>query len=82
MPEELLQRINITFTQKAIFWKTPSVESEIEWRLYTVWESDDYFFFLTQTGSYFPAPKSAFAGERELQAFKSFARTNLGEIKQ
>ena len=80
--EQLLQRFDVTFSQKAIFWKTSWVESEVEWRLYIVWESDDYFFCCTKAGDYLPVPKSAFAGERELQTFRSFAEVNLGEIKQ
>ena len=80
--EQLLQRFNVTFLQKTIFWKTSWIESEVEWKFYIVWESDDFFFFCTETSDYLPVPKSAFAGEREMQAFRSFAEVSLGKIKQ
>ena len=76
------QEYALVFTNDAIRWKTPSVESELKWNIYSeIWVSNDFYYLFQAPRVYTLIPKRAFAKEEDMQTFEEIASSNIKSIK-
>lgn len=80
---EYHEESTIVFSADSIEWKTPGIDAEIEWGVYSeLWESDDFYFLIETSRKHVPIPKRAFANLEERRAFEELARSNLRSAKR
>ncbi|HEY3806564.1 MAG TPA: YcxB family protein [Kofleriaceae bacterium] len=70
------EHTQLTFSAERIHYKTPSIDSTIEWNLFTDLVEDDQLFLLVYAAprSYAVVPKRAFESEASQAEFRELAR--------
>lgn len=71
----------LKFTEDTIYFKTPSIESELKWNVYSaLWDNHDFYYLIQAPRIYALIPKRAFQDQNEKEAFEEMARSNLKTI--
>jgi hypothetical protein len=73
------EHTQLTFTPEHIHYKTPTIDSTIDWKLFAGLVEDDELFLLLYAAprSYAVVPKRAFASEAALAQFRELARERV-----
>lgn len=76
------EEYTLIFSKEIVRLKTPSIESEIKWSVYSkLWENGDFYFLIQAPRMYALIPKRAFKDQNEIQLFTEIAHSNLKTIK-
>ena len=76
------EEYTLTFSNEHIKFKTPSLESVLQWEIYSsLWESDDFYFMIQAPRIYTLIPKRVFANPVDKQAFENLAAANIKCLK-
>ena len=68
----------LAFSGSGIKFKTPSIDSELKWNIYSeIWESKDFYFLIQVPKLYTLIPKRAFKDFIEMQNFEEIVQLNL-----
>ena len=74
---------SLIFSNAGIKFKTPSIDSNLQWAIYSgIWESDDFYFLLQAPLTYTLIPKRAFESAAAKQSFEKIALSNLKNSKR
>lgn len=77
------EEYRLTFSQDGISFKTPTIDSEIKWDVYSkAWESRDYYYLIQAPQMYMVVPKRAFNSDVEINSFEKIILSVLGDIKK
>jgi len=72
------EEYRLTFSNAGIKFKTPSIDSELKWNIYSaIWESNDFYFLIQAPRMYTLIPKRVFESSAAKQAFEEIALSNL-----
>ena len=76
------ERTRLSFSEDRIHYKTPSIDSTIDWNLFTEVIEDDELFLLPYKAprTYAIIPKRAFGSEEAKAQFRDLARRKLGQV--
>ena len=68
----------LIFSRDGIKFKTPKIDSVLQWDNYSeLWESDDHYFLIQAPRLYSLIPKRAFKNPADKQVFEEFAMSNM-----
>lgn len=68
----------LIFSNNGIKFKTPTINSELNWNIYSsLWESDDCYYLIQALRMYTLIPKRAFSNPQYKQEFEDMALSNL-----
>jgi hypothetical protein len=71
----------LTFSEDCIKFKTPSIDSELKWSVYSeLWENDDFYFLIQAPRQYALIPKRTFACPDDERRFNEIARANISKF--
>ena len=77
------EEYKLLFSSSSIKFKTPSIDSELKWGIYTgLWESGDFYFLIQAPRMYTLIPKRAFESPAAEQNFEDMALSNIGGAKR
>ncbi len=72
------EEYQLIFSKKDIKFRTPTINSELKWNVYTeIWESAEFFFLVQTPRMYALIPKRAFPDSATQQAFEKMALSQL-----
>jgi hypothetical protein len=72
------EEYNLTFSLEKIEFKTPTIDSELKWDVYSdFWESNDFYFLIQAKRIYTLVPKRAFRNLATKQTFENIVLSNL-----
>lgn len=72
------EEYNVAFSNDGIKFKTPTINSELKWEIYSeLWESDEFYFLVQALRIYTLIPKRVFQDSSTKQAFEEMAIANL-----
>jgi len=72
------EEYNLTFSNVGIKFKTPSIDSELKWSVYSeFWESGDFYFLIQAPQMYALIPKRVFESPAVKQTFEEIVLSNL-----
>ena len=81
--EKFHQAYTLTKTSNDNLFSTPTVNSTLNWGIYSqFWESDDFYFLFQTKQTFTFLPKRAFASPTEMAAFETLVGQNLGGTKR
>ena len=73
----------LTFSKGGIKFKTPSIDSDLMWDIYSaLWESDSFYFLIQASRTYTIIPKRAFESLADMRVFEDMALSNLKAAKR
>lgn len=76
------EEYNLVFTNDNINFKTPTINTILNWDIYSeVWESNDFYFLIQAPRIYALIPKRAFTNVLMKQAFEEMVSSNLNRSK-
>ncbi len=68
------EEYELTFSEEGIHFKTPSIDSRLEWDIYSeLWENDKFYFLIQAKQIYTIIPRRAFSGQAEEERFEAIA---------
>lgn len=68
----------LTFSNNGIHFKTPSIDSELKWSVYSsLWESADFYYLIQTPRMYALVPKRAFKYPDDMEIFEKIAAAGL-----
>ena len=74
---------NLIFSNDGIKFKTPSIDSNLRWSIYSaIWESDDFYFLIQAPLMYTLIPKRAFESTAAKQVFEKIVLSNITNSKR
>lgn len=77
------EEYHLIFSKDSVKFKTPSIDSELKWDIYSqLWESDTFYFLIQSPRVYSIIPKRAFGNQEEMQAFEEIVLSNLKSAKR
>lgn len=72
------EECTLAFSKDSIGFKTPTIDSDLKWDIYSeIWESTDFYFLIQAPRHYTLIPKRAFANFATKQAFEEMALSNF-----
>lgn len=72
------EEYTLIFSKDTIRFKTPSIESEMKWNIYSaLGENHDFYYLIQAPRIYTLIPKRVFKDQKEKQAFDEIAQLNL-----
>ena len=72
------EEYNLAFSAVGIKFKTPSIDSELKWSIYSeIWESNDFYFLIQAPHLYTLIPKRVFESPAVKQTFEEIVLSNL-----
>ncbi len=76
------ERTTLAFSEERIHYRTPSIDSTIDWSLFTGLIEDDALFLLLYNAPrrYAIVPKRAFASEEAIAEFRELARKKVAPV--
>ncbi len=76
------ERTTLSFSEERIHYKTPSIESTLDWSLFTGLIEDDALFLLPYKAprTYAIIPKRAFASEEAKAEFRELVRKKVAQV--
>lgn len=75
------EEYTLILSENTIHFKTPSIESEVKWNIYSMlWENHDFYYLIQAPRVYALIPKRVFRDQNEKQVFEEFAQSNLKTI--
>ena len=81
--EKYHEEYTLLFAKNCIKFKTATIDSELQWSLYSeLWESADYYFLLYSGRMYTLIPKRVFANSASRRAFEDIALSSLNRAKR
>jgi len=81
--EKYHEEYTLTFSDAGVNFKTPTIDSELKWEIYSgMWESDAFFFLIHAPRMYTLIPKRAFENPDAQQNFEEIALANLKGTKR
>ncbi|MDR3011602.1 MAG: YcxB family protein [Chitinispirillales bacterium] len=73
----------LTFSKDNIIFKTPNIDSVLQWGIYSeLWESNDFYFLIQTPRMYSIVPKRAFKNSADKQIFEEIAMSNIKKAKR
>ena len=73
----------LAFSKDSINFKTPSIDSVIQWSAYAeLWESEDFYFLIQAPRAYSVIPKRTFKDAADQQVFEEMAALNIKKSKR
>lgn len=77
------EEYTLLFSKEGIKFKTPTINSQLQWNIYSeLWESDAFYFLIQGVQTYTLVPKRAFQNAEEKQVFEEMALSELGGTKR
>lgn len=77
------EEYTLTFSKEGITFKTPSINSVLQWSIYSeLWESNDFYFLIQAPRMYSIIPKRAFLNPTDKQTFEEIAMSNIKRAKR
>ena len=77
------EEYTLTFSKEKIVFKTSSIDSVLQWSVYSeLWESDDFYFLIQSLRLYSIIPKRAFLNPADKGAFEEIALSNIKKTKR
>ena len=72
------ERNELTFSEDGFYFKTPSIDSNLKWDIYTgMVEDDDIILLMYGGSSYSVIPKRVFKSEEDLKAFQTLVQRKI-----
>ncbi len=71
------EKNELTFSEEGIHFKTPSIDSNLKWDLYTDVVEDNNLILLMYGGAYSIIPKRCFKSEEDLKTFQTLIRRKI-----
>lgn len=72
------EEYTLIFSKDTIRFKTPSIESEMKWDIYSeIWNNHDFYYLIQAPRIYTLIPKRIFKDQNEKQAFEEIVQSNL-----
>ena len=72
------QQMELTFTEESIHLKTPAIESDVKWEMYSnLVENEDLILLIYGKRMYTVIPKRCFSGAEDLNSFRALATKSL-----
>ena len=72
------EEYTLIFSKGGIHFKTPTIDSQLKWSVYSeMWESNDFYFLIQTPQLYTLIPKRVFANHGIEQSFENIALSNL-----
>lgn len=76
------EEYTLVFSKEAIHFKTPSIESELKWNIYSaLWDSRDFYFLIQAPRIYTIIPKRVFKDQNEKQIFEEIVQSRVKTTK-
>lgn len=76
------EEYTLVFSKEAIHFKTPSIESELKWNIYSaLWDSRDFYFLIQAPRIYTIIPKRVFKDQNEKQIFEDIVQSRVKTTK-
>ena len=76
------EEYTLIFSKDTIRFKTPSIESEMKWDIYSaLWDSHDFYYLIQAPRIYTLIPKRVFKDQNEKQIFEEIAQSRVTAIK-
>ena len=80
---KLHEEYTLSFSKERIGFKTPSIDSVLQWNIYSeLWESDDFYFLIHVPRAYTLIPKRAFNNPVDMQFFEEISLLNTKNVKR
>lgn len=77
------QEYQLIFSGDSIYFKTPTIDSHLDWTIYAaLWENEEFYFLIQAPRMYAILPKRAFASPSDAQRFEEMAALNLKGTKR
>ena len=77
------EEYSLTFSNTGIKFKTPSINSELKWNIYSAfWESCDFYFLIQAPRMYTLIPKRVLESPAARQTFEDIVRANMNGSKR
>jgi hypothetical protein len=77
------EEYTLTFSKAEIIFKTPSIDSVLQWSIYSeFWESDDFYFLIQTPQLYSIIPKRAFINSTDRKTFEEIVMTTIKKVKR
>ena len=77
------EEYTLSFSTEGIAFKTPSIDSVLQWDVYSeLWESDDFYFLIQAPRVYALIPKRAFKTPADKQCFEEMSLSNMKNAKK
>ena len=72
------EEYQLIFSNDGIKFKTPTINSDLKWDIYSqIWENSIFYFLIQAPNVYTTIPKRAFANPSDKQAFEEMVLSNL-----
>jgi hypothetical protein len=79
---KLREKYFLKFSTDGIVFKTQTIDSSLKWDIYSaLWESDDFYYLVQQSGNFTLIPKRAFEGSN-VDSFKKIALEAVKNFKR
>ena len=76
------EEYTLTFSKDSLYFKTPSIASEMKWNIYSaIKENDDFYYLIQRPRIYTLIPKRVFKSQKERQTFEEIVQFNLNTIE-
>lgn len=73
----------LIFSEDAIYFKTDSIDSELQWNVYSqLWHNDNFYYLIQGVRMYTLIPKRVFKDSDEQEAFEELVQSKLKLIKR
>lgn len=73
----------LIFSEDAIYFKTDSIDSELQWDVYSeLWHNDNFYYLIQGVRMYTLIPKRVFKDSDEQEAFEELVQSKLRLIKR
>jgi hypothetical protein len=83
MTSKLREEYFLKFSGDGIIFKTQTIDSLLKWEIYSaLWESDDFYYLVQQTGNFTLIPKRAFDDSMSRETFKAIATEAVKNFKR
>ncbi|MCL2057580.1 MAG: YcxB family protein [Oscillospiraceae bacterium] len=77
------EKYTLIFTNEGINFKTPSVDSNLQWAIYSeIWENDDFYYLIQAPRIYTLIPKRTFNTTADRQYFEDCCLSNIQKPKR
>ena len=77
------EQYTLTFSKDLIHFKTPSINSELSWSIYSeLWETAQFYYMIQGKRMYTLLPKRVFKSDGEIKAFEALAEQHFKQIRQ
>jgi len=72
------EEYTLTFSDNGISFKTPSIDSTINWDMYSeIWEGKEFYYLIQSPRMYALIPKRVFNSPDEMRMFEEISITNM-----